>query len=98
MQIFLYRPQWLITHRFGRNETCAMLLGLASGNIFLCDEDRWPLRSSRAARVSADAAALAKKLFCDLGERPINTERVVHPLSKMDTLYTLLTWIEGIVR
>ncbi|TFK77170.1 nucleoporin [Pluteus cervinus] len=59
---------------FGRDQTCAMLLGLASGNTYL-DTD-----GSTAGNISVhhDLAAVAKQAFYDFGERPVWTERVTY--------------------
>ncbi|EIN14134.1 nucleoporin [Punctularia strigosozonata HHB-11173 SS5] len=61
---------------FGRDQTCAMLLGLASGNTFL---DTGELQNSGTlATVSPDLAAVAKQAFYDFGERPIWAERMTY--------------------
>lgn len=74
----------LIAHRlpaynsisFGRDQTCAMLLGLASGNTFM------DLQASEGvgalSTLSPEIAATAKQAFYDFGERPIWTERVTY--------------------
>ncbi|KAJ7596975.1 nucleoporin [Mycena floridula] len=58
---------------FGRNQTCAMLLGLACGNTFLSTTDDSDIPN--VAVVSPDVAAVAKQAFYDFGERPIWNER-----------------------
>ncbi|KAF5385502.1 hypothetical protein D9757_005350 [Collybiopsis confluens] len=54
---------------FGRNQTCAMLLALASGNSFLEGIDN---------TINPDLAATAKQAFYDFGEKPIWSERMVY--------------------
>ncbi|KII93895.1 hypothetical protein PLICRDRAFT_36114 [Plicaturopsis crispa FD-325 SS-3] len=61
---------------FGRDQTCAMLLGLASGNTFLDLNDQ--SGSGTISTVSPDIAAVAKQAFYDFGERPTWTERVTY--------------------
>ncbi|KIY65128.1 nucleoporin [Cylindrobasidium torrendii FP15055 ss-10] len=51
---------------FGRNQTCAMLLGLASNNSFLAPSDDAP-----SGALSPDILNLVKQAFYDLGERPV---------------------------
>ncbi|KAK0464897.1 nucleoporin [Desarmillaria tabescens] len=58
---------------FGRNQTCAMLLGLASGNSFLDTTE-----SASLAVSPPDIAAVAKQAFYDFGERPIWSERMAY--------------------
>lgn len=60
---------------FGRNQTCAMLLALASGNTFLDGTDQ---PSGTISSVSPDLAAVAKQAFYDFGEKPIWSERMVY--------------------
>ncbi|KAF8213123.1 nucleoporin [Mycena galopus ATCC 62051] len=61
---------------FGRDQTCAMLLGLASGNTFLDSTD--DSTSGTISMMSPDVAAVAKQAFYDFGERPMWTERVTY--------------------
>ncbi|KAJ7783706.1 nucleoporin [Mycena maculata] len=61
---------------FGRDQTCAMLLGLASGNTFLDSTDE--TTSGTISMISPDVAAVAKQAFYDFGERPMWTERVTY--------------------
>ncbi|CAA7258664.1 unnamed protein product [Cyclocybe aegerita] len=61
---------------FGRDQTCSMLLGLASGNTFLDPFDSGT--SGTISTVSPEIAAVAKQAFYDFGERPIWTERVMY--------------------
>ncbi|KAJ8595951.1 nucleoporin-domain-containing protein [Rhizopogon salebrosus TDB-379] len=64
---------------FGRDQTCAMLLGLASGNTFLdAGEQSF---SGTLCSISPDIANVAKQAFYDFGERPIWTERVTYGTS-----------------
>ncbi|KIK70905.1 hypothetical protein GYMLUDRAFT_32985 [Collybiopsis luxurians FD-317 M1] len=60
---------------FGRNQTCAMLLALASGNTFLD-------AAYASMAVSTDLAAVAKQAFYDFGEKPIWSERMVYGKSE----------------
>ncbi|KAF9455109.1 nucleoporin [Macrolepiota fuliginosa MF-IS2] len=60
---------------FGRDQTCAMLLALASGNTYL-DGDASP--NGPIVYASPELADVAKKAFYDFGERPIWTERVTY--------------------
>ncbi|KAF9270147.1 nucleoporin [Marasmius fiardii PR-910] len=62
---------------FGRNQTCAMLLGVACGNTFL-DADP----SAGISTVGQDIASVAKQAFYDFGERPIWSERMVYGKSE----------------
>ncbi|KAE9408173.1 nucleoporin [Gymnopus androsaceus JB14] len=64
---------------FGRNQTCAMLLALASGNTFLDGTDQ---PSGTISSVSPDLAAVAKQAFYDFGEKPIWSERMVYGKSE----------------
>ncbi|KAK7064289.1 nucleoporin [Favolaschia claudopus] len=61
---------------FGRDQTCAMLLGLASGNTFLDSTD--DTTSGTISMLNPDLAAVAKQAFYDFGERPMWTERVTY--------------------
>jgi nuclear pore complex protein Nup155 len=69
---------------FGRDQTCAMLLGIASGNSFL--DNGIPLGIEpgvgNTSTVSSDIAALAKQAFYDLGERPVWSEHTVAATGK----------------
>ncbi|KAG2150078.1 nucleoporin [Suillus cothurnatus] len=64
---------------FGRDQTCAMLLGLASGNTFLDAGES--STSGTLCTISPDIANVAKQAFYDFGERPIWTERVTYGTS-----------------
>ncbi|KAJ3937728.1 MAG: nucleoporin [Lentinula lateritia] len=64
---------------FGRNQTCAMLLALASGNIFLEGSDP---ASNTINLGNSDLAAVAKQAFYDFGEKPIWSERTVYGKSE----------------
>ena len=60
---------------FGRDQTCAMLLALASGNTFLAiDRNRYSLYEE-VGTIGPDLAAVAKQAFHDLADRPIWVER-----------------------
>ncbi|KAF7290087.1 Nucleoporin [Mycena chlorophos] len=67
---------------FGRDQTCAMLLGLASGNTFL---DPTNPSSSTLSAVSPDMVAVAKQVFYDFGERPTWTERIIYGADNQGT-------------
>jgi nuclear pore complex protein Nup155 len=58
---------------FGRDQTCAMLLALASGNTFL--EPDAAFKSGALQTLSPDLATVAKQAFYDFGERPMWAER-----------------------
>ncbi|KAF9015084.1 nucleoporin [Cyathus striatus] len=62
---------------FGRDQTCSMLLALASGNTYLDSTEG----SNTISMINADIAAVAKQAFYDFGERPIWTERVTYGTS-----------------
>ncbi|KAJ3475958.1 hypothetical protein NLI96_g11485 [Meripilus lineatus] len=70
--------QNLISFRdsFGRDQTCAMLLAIASGNTFLELGDESALGT--LSTVSPEIAAVAKQAFYDFGERPMWSERVTY--------------------
>ncbi|THH34060.1 hypothetical protein EUX98_g164 [Antrodiella citrinella] len=71
-------PQSLIQFRdsFGRDQTCAMILALASGNTFLAQEQ--PTTLGKLLTIRPEALAVAKQAFYDFGERPTWTERVTY--------------------
>ncbi|THH00942.1 hypothetical protein EW026_g1653 [Hermanssonia centrifuga] len=64
---------------FGRDQTCAMLLAIASGNTFLEMGELSNLGT--ISTVSPDLAAVAKQAFYDFGERPMWSERVTYGTS-----------------
>ncbi|KAJ4002393.1 nucleoporin [Lentinula boryana] len=64
---------------FGRNQTCAMLLALTSGNTFLDGSDQ---TSSSISLGNSDLVAVAKQAFYDFGEKPIWSERTVYGKSE----------------
>ena len=66
---------------FGRDQTCAMLLGLACGNTFMDIGDH--SMPGTLCNMSPDVANIAKQAFYDFGERPIWTERVTYGTSKL---------------
>lgn len=77
---------------FGRDQTCAMLLALASGNTFLAPEQ--PTGLGKLLTVSPEVAAVAKQAFYDFGERPTWTERVTYGTSEfliMGSAFSTLT-------
>lgn len=61
---------------FGRDQTCSMLLGLASGNTYFDSVDGQS--TGTISMVSPEIAGVAKQAFYDFGERPIWTERVTY--------------------
>ncbi|KAI0670007.1 nucleoporin [Trametes maxima] len=75
-------PQPLIDLRdsYGRDQTCAMLLAIASGNTFLDPMEQSPLGSM--SQVSTELAAVARQAFYDIGERPTWAERVTYGTSE----------------
>ncbi|KAF8922648.1 nucleoporin [Mucidula mucida] len=77
------QPMVEMRDSFGRTQTCAILLGLASGNSFLPPAE--DAQSSSHGVISPDLANLAKQAFYDLGERPRWTERSSNVYSKTDT-------------
>lgn len=64
---------------FGRDQTCAMLLAIASGNTFLEMGERTSLGG--ISTVSPEIAMVAKQAFYDFGERPMWSERVTYGTS-----------------
>ena len=69
----------LLPYSYGRDQTCAMLLAIASGNTFLDPMEQSPVGSM--SHVSADLAAVARQAFYDFGERPTWAERVTYGTS-----------------
>ncbi|KAI0639300.1 nucleoporin [Trametes polyzona] len=65
---------------YGRDQTCAMLLAIASGNTFLDPMEQSPLGSM--SRVSSELAGVARQAFYDFGERPTWAERVTYGTSE----------------
>ncbi|THV07704.1 nucleoporin [Dendrothele bispora CBS 962.96] len=59
---------------FGRNQTCAMLLCLASGNTFTDVTDQ---PHNTITSFSPDFAQVAKQAFYEFGDKPIWSERTV---------------------
>lgn len=70
---------------FGRDQTCAMLLGLASGNTFLDIGES--SGSGTISTISPEIAAVAKQAFYDFGERPMWAERMTYGTSEYDRKY-----------
>ncbi|KAF7970509.1 hypothetical protein HWV62_23741 [Athelia sp. TMB] len=64
---------------FGRDQTCAMLLGLASGNTFL--DISGQSATGTISTVGSEITNVAKQAFYDFGERPMWTERVTYGTS-----------------
>ncbi|OSD03533.1 nucleoporin [Trametes coccinea BRFM310] len=65
---------------YGRDQTCAMLLAIASGNTFLDPMEQSPLGAM--SKVSPELAAVARQAFYDFGERPTWAERVTYGTSE----------------
>ena len=65
---------------FGRDQTCAMLLALASGNTFLDigEQSTWGSLST----LHPEVATVAKTAFYDFGERPMWAERATYGSSE----------------
>ncbi|KAH9944478.1 nucleoporin [Epithele typhae] len=59
-----------------RDQTCAMLLAIASGNTFLDPMEQSPVGAM--SRVSPELASVARQAFYDFGDRPGWTERVTY--------------------
>ncbi|KAH7883515.1 nucleoporin [Phlebopus sp. FC_14] len=79
---------------FGRDQTCAMLLGLACGNTFLDIGDQ--SSTGTLCTVNPDIANIAKQAFYDFGERPIWTERVTYGTSDTSGTATFSGRREGL--
>ena len=79
--------QDLTTCSYGRDQTCAMLLAIASGNTFLDPMEQSPVGAMN--RVSPELAAVARQAFYDFGERPSWAERVTYGTSEF-TLSSLV--------
>ncbi|KDQ63476.1 hypothetical protein JAAARDRAFT_695291 [Jaapia argillacea MUCL 33604] len=69
---------------FGRDQTCAMLLALASGNTFLelAAEFSASIAAGKISTVSNDVVNVAKQAFYDFGERPMWAERMTYGTSE----------------
>ncbi|EMD42139.1 hypothetical protein CERSUDRAFT_90739 [Gelatoporia subvermispora B] len=65
---------------FGRDQTCAMLLAIASGNTFM--DVGMQSTIGTICTVSPELAAVAKQAFYDFGERPMWAERVTYGTSE----------------
>ncbi|TBU35136.1 nucleoporin [Dichomitus squalens] len=89
-------PQPLIQFRdsYGRDQTCAMLLAVASGNTFLDPMEQSPLGSM--SRVSPELVTAAKQAFYDFGERPTWAERVTYGTSESSGTATFSGRREGL--
>jgi nuclear pore complex protein Nup155 len=61
---------------FGRDQTCAMLLALASGNTFLEFGDQ--SISGSITNRAPELTNVAKQAFYDCGERPMWAERMTY--------------------
>lgn len=60
---------------FGRDQTCAMLLALASGNTFMSTDRSGYSVFDEVISLSAEISAVAKQMFYDIGDRPIWVDR-----------------------
>ncbi|PIL32067.1 transporter [Ganoderma sinense ZZ0214-1] len=65
---------------YGRDQTCAMLLAIASGNTFLDPMEQSPLGSM--SHINVELVGVAKQAFYDFGERPTWAERVTYGTSE----------------
>ncbi|KAI0824272.1 nucleoporin [Trametes gibbosa] len=65
---------------YGRDQTCAMLLAIASGNTFLDPMVQSPVGSM--SRVSSELSGVARRAFYDFGQRPSWSERVTYGTSE----------------
>ncbi|KAL1952061.1 hypothetical protein VTO73DRAFT_1210 [Trametes versicolor] len=79
---------------YGRDQTCAMLLAIASGNTFLDPMEQSPLGSM--SQVSSELAAVARQAFYDFGERPTWAERVTYGTSESSGTATFSGRREGL--
>ena len=70
----------LTLRSFGRDQTCAMPLAIASGNTFLDLNDQ--VSVGTLSSVSPDTATVAKQAFYDFGERPMWAERTTYGTCK----------------
>jgi len=68
------------TYSFGRDQTCAMLLALASGNTFL--EFGEQSISGTITNLAPELTNVAKQAFYDCGERPMWAERMTYGTGK----------------
>ncbi|KAF5374778.1 hypothetical protein D9758_000357 [Tetrapyrgos nigripes] len=68
------QPMSEFLNSFGRTQSCAMLLCLASGNTFLDVSDQ---SHSSIASLKPELAVTAKQAFYECGERPVWSERTV---------------------
>ncbi|THH08723.1 hypothetical protein EW145_g2498 [Phellinidium pouzarii] len=60
---------------FGRDQTCAMLLALASGNTFLAMELNKLSLYDEVVSLSPEIASVAKQMFYEIGDRPLWVDR-----------------------
>lgn len=74
----------IFLYSFGRDQTCAMLLAIASGNTFLELGDESALGT--LSTMNPEIAAVAKQAFYDFGERPLWSERVTYGTGKRNCL------------
>ncbi|KAG5221635.1 nucleoporin [Salix suchowensis] len=78
--------QTVAPYSFGRDQTCAMLLGLACGNTFFDMPDS---ATSPMNITNVDIATVAKQAFYDFGERPMWAERHVYGMLNRSLTCTL---------
>jgi hypothetical protein len=84
---FLGDFKFTCTDSFGRDQTCAMLLGLACGNTFLDNDVPLGLDPAAAtiSSLNPEHSTLAKQAFYDFGERPVFTERAFGATGVLDS-------------
>lgn len=66
-----------LSHSFGRDQTCAMLLAIACENTFVDATGQ-----TSFSPVSPEIASVARQVFYDFGERPIWAERTTYGTSE----------------
>jgi nuclear pore complex protein Nup155 len=76
---------------FGRDQTCAMLLALASGNTFL--EFREQPISGLITNLAPELSNVAKQAFYDCGERPMWAERMTYGTGEYLSLVQRLMYL-----
>ncbi|KAL4242212.1 non-repetitive/WGA-negative nucleoporin family protein [Abortiporus biennis] len=79
---------------FGREQTCAMLLALASGNTFLEIGDQSHLGS--IASLNPELAAIAKSAFYEVGGHPSWSERTTYGAAEQSGTVTFSGRREGL--
>ena len=62
-------------YSFGREQTCAMLLALASGNTFLAPDKLSISAYDEVVTLSQDLSGIARQAFYEIGDKPHWVER-----------------------